>query len=67
MRIWPTSCADAAAAGPTPAASCTGVVRRRLARAGGFGSFGGIGWYARYMLLRPASAALRPLLDRALR
>src|SRR5262245_61851003 len=40
------------------------VVRRRLGRAGGFGGFGALGWYARYMLLRPADVALRPLLDR---
>lgn len=53
--------------GPYASRQLYRTVRRRLARAGGFGNFGGIGWYARYMLLRPASVALRPLLDRALR
>ena len=53
--------------GPYASRQLFRVVRRRLARAGGFGSFGAIGWYARYMLLRPASMAMRPLVDRALR
>jgi hypothetical protein len=52
--------------GPYASRQLFRVVRRRLGRAGGFGSFGAIGWYARYMLLRPAGAALRPLLDRML-
>jgi hypothetical protein len=37
------------------------AVRRCLAQAG---SFGALGWYVRFMLLRPASVALRPLLGR---
>jgi Bacterial protein of unknown function (DUF937) len=53
--------------GPYASRQLFRVVRRRLARAGGFGSFGAVGWYVRYMLLRPASVALRPLLDRAWR
>jgi hypothetical protein len=53
--------------GPYASRQLCRIVRRRLAEAGGFGSFGAIGWYARYMLLRPISVALRPLLDRALR
>jgi hypothetical protein len=53
--------------GPYASRQLFRVVRRRLARAGGFGSFGAVGWYVRYMLLRPASMALRPLLDRAWR
>ena len=53
--------------GPYASRQLYRVVRRRLARAGGFGSFGVIGWYARHMLLRPAGEIMRPLLDRALR
>ena len=52
--------------GPYASRQLYRVVRRRLASAGGFGSFGAIGWYVRYMLLRPTSVAMRPLLDRAL-
>jgi hypothetical protein len=40
------------------------AVRQRLARAGGFGSFGVLGWYARYAL-RPAHLAVRRLLEGA--
>ena len=39
------------------------AVRLRLARAGGFGSFGAFGWYVRFAL-RPADMALRRLLGR---
>jgi hypothetical protein len=53
--------------GPYASRQLVRAVRRRLARAGGFGSFGAVGWYARYMLLRPANQALCPLVDRALR
>jgi Bacterial protein of unknown function (DUF937) len=38
------------------------AVRRCLARAGGFGSLGVLGWYARYAL-RPAHMAVRRLRD----
>ena len=53
--------------GPYASRQLFRMVRRGLAHAGGFGSFGAIGWYVRYMMLRPASLALSPLLDRALR
>ena len=58
--ISPTSCAGAAARGPIPAASCRSVVRRCLAHAGRFGGFGALGWYVRFMLLRPASQGSPP-------
>jgi hypothetical protein len=51
-------------AGPYSSRKLPKVVRRCLARAGRFGSFGVPGWYVRFMLLRPASKALRPLLGR---
>jgi hypothetical protein len=38
------------------------AVRQRLARAGGFGSLGALGWYAR-CTVRPAHIAMRRLLD----
>jgi hypothetical protein len=39
------------------------AVRQRLAHAGGFGSLGVLGWYAR-CAIRPAHMAMRRLLDR---
>lgn len=51
-------------AGPYSSRKLPGAVRRCLARAGHFGGFGILGWYARFMLLRPAAKALRPLLGR---
>jgi hypothetical protein len=51
-------------AGPYSSRKLPKVVRRCLAQAGRFGSFGAAGWYVRFMLLRPAAKALRPLLGR---
>jgi Bacterial protein of unknown function (DUF937) len=51
-------------AGPYSSRKLPKVVRRCLARAGRFGGFGAAGWYVRFMLLRPAAKALRPLLGR---
>jgi hypothetical protein len=50
--------------GPHSGRQLPRVVRRCLAQAGRFGGFGAPGWYVRFMLLRPASVALRPLLGR---
>ena len=47
-------------AGPIASRTLPRAVRRRLARAGGFGGLGAIGWYVRFMLLRPASSGSAP-------
>ena len=51
-------------AGPYSSRKLPRAVRGCLAHAGRFGGFGALGWYARFMLLRPAAKALRPLLGR---
>ncbi len=51
-------------AGPYSGRKLPRVVRRCLAHAGHFGAFGAAGWYVRFMLVRPAAKALRPLLGR---
>jgi len=51
-------------AGPYSGRQLPKVVRRCLAHAGRFGGLGAPGWYVRFMLLRPAAKALRPLLGR---
>jgi hypothetical protein len=50
--------------GPHSGRQLPRVVRRCLAHAGRFGGLGALGWYVRFMLLRPAAKALRPLLGR---
>ena len=51
-------------AGPYSSRKLPKAVRRCVARAGRFGGFGALGWYVRFMLLRPASKALHPLFGR---
>jgi hypothetical protein len=53
--------------GPYAKRALRRVTRRRLARAGGFGGMGVIGWYLRYMLLRPAKRLARPIAGQVMR
>jgi hypothetical protein len=52
--------------GPYASRKLRRVVRNLIGRAGGFGSLGVIGWYVRFMLLRPAGRMARPILGRVM-
>ena len=52
--------------GPYASGKLRRVVRQRISRAGGFGSLGVIGWYLRFMVLRPAGRMVRPILGRVM-
>ena len=52
--------APALRGGPLFQPQAARVVRRCLARAGRFGGFGALGWYVRFMLLRPAAQGSPP-------